>query len=486
MVIESHVPLVLSHYVHNYFSYMETTIDHLEEIVAKMEVEQLPELAIRSFVFYYQKLIEGETGLIRDSDIRPVDTLPDLEKLDPSFIDKGEAVLNQTVMIKLNGGLGTGMGLQKAKTLLPVKSGLTFLDVIAKQAIHWNIPLVLMNSFSTAQDSRDLLESYSQLKCDLPLDFLQHKVPKILQSDLSPVSWGDDPALEWCPPGHGDIYTALVTTGLLDQLLDTGKKYVFVSNGDNLGAKLDLALLGYFSSNELPFMMEVADRTPVDRKGGHLALKQEGGFLLRESAQCPPEDQDLFQDITRHKYFNTNNLWLHLGALKSVLEQRDGILELPMIRNSKTVNPRDPSSPSVFQLETAMGAAIETFDSAGAIRVPRSRFAPVKTTSQLLAVQSDAYRLLEDYSIVLDSSRSGVPCVVNLDDAHYKTIDQIEERFPQGPPSLLNCQSLTVQGDVYWGKGVVCEGSVEVSCTSSEPAHIPDRSVLSSVRCILS
>ena len=95
----------------------------------------------------------------------------------------------------------------------------------------------------------------------------------------------------------------------------------------------------------VPFLMEVADRTPADRKGGHLARRAGGGGLvLREVAQTPDEDLDAFQDIARHRYFNTNTLWIDLRALAAVLRERGGVLGLPMIVNRKTVDPGDGDS----------------------------------------------------------------------------------------------------------------------------------------------
>ena len=460
---------------------METTIDFLSAIEAKMKAEKLPDLAIQSFAYYYKQLIEGETGLIAENQIQPVNSLPDLEQLSDDYLTAGEAALQNAVMLKLNGGLGTSMGLKSAKSLLIIKNDLSFLDVIAQQAIRLGIPLVLMNSFSTAQDSLDHLSKYPELKQDIPLHFLQHKVPKIVQKDFSFAEWPKNPQLEWCPPGHGDIYTALLTTNMLDTLLEKGIKYMFVSNSDNLGAQLDLKLLGYFADTQLPFMMEVADRTLADRKGGHLALDHSGQFLLRESAQCPKEDVDAFQDTKKHRYFNTNNLWIQLETLNDVLNAKNGIMGLPMIRNSKTVDPRDSSSTPVYQLETAMGAAIEIFNEAGAIRVPRSRFAPVKSTNQLLAIQSDAYQLKDDYSVAMDPRRNTKPCIINLDSDHYKKIDQLDEHFPNGAPSLINAESLTIQGEVFFGKNVTCNGAVEIINTSGEPKYITDGQVLSGV-----
>lgn len=460
---------------------METTIDFLSAIETKMKAEKLPDLAVKSFSYYYKQLIEGETGLIAEKQIQPVDSLPDLEQLSDEYLAVGETVLKSAVMLKLNGGLGTSMGLKRAKSLLIVKNGQSFLDIIAQQAIRLGIPLVLMNSFSTAQDSLQHLSKHPELKQDIPLHFLQHKVPKIVQKDYSLAEWPKDPQLEWCPPGHGDIYTALLTTNMLDNLLENGVKYMFVSNSDNLGAQLDLKLLGYFADQRLPFMMEVADRTLADRKGGHLALDHSGQFLLRESAQCPQDDLDAFQDTQKHRYFNTNNLWIQLETLKDVLNEKNGIMGLPMIRNSKTVDPRDSSSTAVYQLETAMGAAIEIFKDAGAVRVPRSRFAPVKSTNQLLAIQSDAYLLQDDYSVVMDQRRNNTPCIINLDGEFYKKIDQLDEHFPFGAPSLINAESLTIKGDVFFGRNVTCNGVVEVVNTSGQARYIADDQTLSGV-----
>ncbi len=457
---------------------MDTTLTYLDAFLVRMKNEGLPELAIRSFAHYYQQLVAGETGMMGEASIHPVKDLPDYDHLDESYEEIGKQELAKTALLKLNGGLGTSMGLKGAKSLLPVRNDLTFLDIIARQAIHWDISLLLMNSFSTAQDSREKLAGYPDLRSDVPLDFEQHKIPKIKQDTLEPVEWPAAPALEWCPPGHGDIYTALVTTGTLDALLEAGIKYIFVANSDNLGAIYDHKLLGYFSRHHLPFMMEVADRTEMDKKGGHLALDLKGQLVLRESAQCPAEDMDDFQDIARHQYFNTNNLWVNLEALQALLVEQDGILGLPMIRNSKTVDSRLPDSTPVYQLETAMGAAIAVFEGAGAIRVPRSRFAPVKTTNQLLAVQSDAYIMQPDHTVALHPDREGRPCVIELDRNYFSKVDDLSERFPFGPPSLIENSKLKVTGDVHFGRNVVCKQEVVIKNESERPFIISDGAVL--------
>ncbi|OQY45357.1 MAG: UTP--glucose-1-phosphate uridylyltransferase [Anaerolineaceae bacterium 4572_78] len=443
-----------------------------------MQAEGLPNITIKSFKYYYKRLLEGHTGYIPEADIFPVDTLPDMEALPTNLITAGEQALKKTILLKLNGGLGTSMGLSTAKSLLRVKSKYTFLDIICHQVLQENIPLVLMNSFNTRTDSLNAIKSYPDLWHGIPLDFLQNKIPKITQNDMTPVEWKDNPKLEWCPPGHGDIYVALVTSGMLDKIIAEGYKYVFVSNADNLGAVIDTTILGYFSTHDIPFLMEVADRTEADKKGGHLAKLPNGQLVLRESAQCPSDDMNHFQNVMRHQYFNTNNLWINLLALKAMLETKNHILGLPMIRNSKTVDPRDENSTTVYHLETAMGSAIAIFNDAQAIRVPRTRFAPVKTTNDLLVMQSDIYILNDDFHLVPNPARKLPQIVVDMDNQYYKLISDMEKRFSHGTPSLLNCERLEIMGDVIFGKDVVLKGKVYLINESGQPVKIEDDSIL--------
>jgi UTP--glucose-1-phosphate uridylyltransferase len=259
---------------------------------------------------------------------------------------------------------------------------------------------------------------------------------------------------------------------MLDELLEHGYRWAFVSNSDNLGAVLDPRILSWVAQEGVPFAMEAARRTQADRKGGHLA-RQGDGFVLRETAQTPEEDLEALQDVDRHPFVNTNNLWVDLEALKATLAERDGVLGLPIIVNRKTVDPGDADSPEVVQLETAMGAAIGVFEGARALHVPRRRFAPVKTTNDLLALRSDAYVMDDDFRVALAPERDDPP-VIELDSDYYKLIAGFEERFPAGAPSLVECSKLAVEGDVTFGRDVVVRGDVEVS----GPARIEDGAVL--------
>jgi UTP--glucose-1-phosphate uridylyltransferase len=439
----------------------------LRASVEKMRSDGVADAAIRAFEHYYRQLEAGETGLVPEDSIEPATDLPGLDDL-PSDAREEREALQKAIVLRLNGGLGTSMGLTGAKSLLEAKDGNSFLDIISRQVLALRaehdarLPLVLMDSFSTRDDSLAALRDYEDLDVGLPLDFLQNKEPKLRVDDLTPVEWPDDPSLEWCPPGHGDLYTALVTSGMLEELLEQGFEYAFLANSDNLGAVLDPRILAWLRAEQIPFLMEVTDRTEADRKGGHLAKRREDGRLvLRETAQTPEEDLEALQDITRHRYVNTNNLWIDLRALDAAMRERDGVLGLPMIRNEKTVDPSDKSSPAVYQIETAMGAAIEVFEGARALRVPRTRFAPVKTTDDLLALRSDAYELTDDARVVLAGERKSAPYVA-LDPEYYKLLKDFEERFPAGPPSLVECNRFEVEGDVHFGAGVVARGDVLV------------------------
>jgi UTP--glucose-1-phosphate uridylyltransferase len=441
----------------------------------KMRAEGLPDIAVETFAHYEQRLREGEQGMLPEAELEPIDDLPDAEELP----DADGSALDQAVVLKLNGGLGTSMGMTRAKSLIEVKDGLSFLDVIVHQVLHLRerhaarVPLLLMNSFATRDDTLAALERYPDLPVDdLPLDFMQGRVPKLLEDSFEPVSWSADPALEWAPPGHGDIYTSLATSGMLDMLLERGYRHLFLSNSDNLGAVLDPRILDWFAREGLPFLSESTDRTESDRKGGHLARRREDGRLvLREVAQTLDDDMEAYEDTSRHRFFNANNIWLDLRALERTLAERNGVLGLPMIVNRKTADPTDPSSPKVVQLETAMGAAIGVFEGAGAIRVPRARFVPVKTTDQLLVVRSDAYELTDDWTLRLAAER--IP-VVELDPDYFKLLADFEQRFPHGPPSLVGCRRLVVEGDVSFGRDVTVRGEVTVN----GPRQIEDGAVL--------
>jgi UTP--glucose-1-phosphate uridylyltransferase len=430
--------------------------------------------AIEVFSHNYHLLESGQTGLIPEDEVEPVTDLPRLDQVDVDE-DAARAALADLAMVKLNGGLGTSMGMSRAKSLLPVRGDDTFLDVISRQVLATRerhgvrLPVMFMNSFRTRDDTMAALEAYPDLPVEgLPIDFLQNREPKLLADDLTPVDWPDDPTLEWCPPAHGDLYTALEASGTLAGLLEAGYRYACVSNADNLGARPDARMAGWFAASGAPYAAEVCRRTPADRKGGHLVRRRsDDRLVLRETAQTPADDEERASDIERHPFFHTNNLWFDLRVLARTLAERDGVLGLPLIRNEKTVDPSDASSPRVVQIETAMGAAVEVFEGARAIEVGRERFLPVKTTNDLLVLRSDVYTVSDDGAV--STTVEQVP-LVDLDRAYYTRIDDFDQRFPSGPPSLRRARALTVVGDWTFGADVVVTGDAVLEGEGGEVA----------------
>ena len=162
----------------------------LDASTEKMRREGVGEAAIQAFADAYERLQEGETGVLPEAEIEPVDELPDADELDD---DDAADVLDRAVVLKLNGGLGTSMGMTGPKSLVEVKDGLTFLDIIVRQVLGLRertgarLPLVLMNSFSTRDPSLEALDRYEDIEADVPLDFVQNKVPKLLADELEPA-----------------------------------------------------------------------------------------------------------------------------------------------------------------------------------------------------------------------------------------------------------------------------------------------------------
>ncbi len=443
-------------------------MDARELIRTKMEGAGLSQAAVDSFLYGVEELRRHTKMTVGEEEIDAVDSLPEWEQLVQTCPPANDDLLRQLVVIKLNGGLGTSMGLQKAKSLLEIKPGVTFLDLIVRQikALRKDSPngvrLLLMNSFSTSADTMLYLKRYAEdgFAETAEVELMQNKVPKLRQDTLEPVQMPQHPELEWCPPGHGDLYASLAGSGRLDELLASGVRYAFVSNSDNLGARVDPGFLAWFAQSGAPFVMEVTRRTEADKKGGHLARRRKDGqLILREIAQCPPEDIPHFQDLSRHRFFNTNNLWIRLDSLKQLMQEHKGVIPLPIICNSKHADPRDPSSPAVFQLETAMGAALQCFTGAAAVCVPRSRFFPVKTCSDLLLLRSDAVEIDAAGRMSLAPECNGVAPVVQLDPTLYKLVDSLETL---GVPSLKHVRHLSVRSEHHFSPGEPLSGDVEL------------------------
>jgi UTP--glucose-1-phosphate uridylyltransferase len=440
--------------------------DGLRAAEEKMRAGGQPEDAVRAFAGAYRRLEAGDAGAISSAELEPATDVASLDRLP----DAGGEALEAVASIKLNGGLATTMGLRRPKSLIEAREGRSFLDVVIGQTLALRrrhgirLPLLLMDSEATRGETLEALGAYPELAADrLPPDFLQSMEVKLDAANLGPASWPTDPALEWCPPGHGDVFAALRRSGLLAALLDRGYEIAMISNSDNLAAVPDPRIAAFVAAEGIAFLMEAVEGTEADRKGGHLARRRaDGRLVLRESAQTPAGEADSFRDFRRWRYYNTNTIWVDLRALADALDESAGILELPLIVNRKTVDPRDPESPPVIQLESAMGAAIGSFPAAAILEVPRRRFAPVKATDDLLVVRSDVYEITEDDRVEPVASRRDPLPYVELDRRFYGLLADFDERFADGAPSLVEADRLLVHGDIAFGRGVVVRGSVEL------------------------
>lgn len=439
------------------------------EILRRMLMRSMGPEITKEFLHRVELVFRGDTGKIRWEeilDLRPEDSI---ELTDLPLSPSPSELMGRLAVIKLNGGLGTSMGLTRAKTILPVRDGKNFLAIIREQLdllrsrTGVNVPLVFMNSFNTEADFR-AEPSMQNLNPDgTPPEFLQNMVPRIYESNLLPVGDGTSED-HWCPPGHGDVYMALKASGILTKLLDSGRRFAFISNGDNLGATVDERILQYFQDTKLEFAMEITPKSPADLKGGVLFRRR--GFRnisLLETAQVEDEHIKDFEDTVRFPYFSINNLYVHLETLRDRLAQG---LTLSLI-----VNPKKWEGKDVLQLEAAMGSACENFANMKVIRVARDRFAPVKNCSDLLVRRSDACLIREtDRALTLHPDRKHIEPVVRLDDS-YKKLGDFDKLCPV-VPSLIAAESLTVKGAVVFDAPLRIEGKVSIENNSSAPVSV--------------
>lgn len=448
-----------------------------QKISEVMKQEGLSDELIADFLSKVERVRKGEKGKVNWHHVK--DLIPAEDEIDLDEIRKQYPIqkdnLAKLAVIKLNGGLGTSMGLQGAKSLIEVKDRLSFLEIILNQVSYYRkeynleIPILFMDSFNTQQDCQKIIEKFGWQQ-QLPTSFLQNKVPRLLANNYFPIE-AKDSKNAWCPPGHGDIYLSLKQTGILQTLIDNGYEYAFISNGDNLGATIEPHILEYLLDNDLEFAMEMTPKTLADIKGGAIYRKTvDGKFLgleLLETAQVPEEHEHEFSGMGKFRTFSTNNLWVKLTALQNKLA--NGPLQLSLI-----VNPKEIENQQVIQLETAMGSAIGSFEKTKGIIIPRSRFAPVKKCEDILIRRSDSYQLNKDYSLTMNSYRVKHELgenLVKLDDKYYKKIQDFDQRFPTYP-SLQKCSSFIVKGDILFDKPITLTGKVEFINTTNQPQKI--------------
>ncbi|ESR43652.1 hypothetical protein CICLE_v10011657mg [Citrus x clementina] len=434
---------------------MATDAEKLTQLKSAVAgLNQISENEKNGFINLVARYLSGEAQHVEWSKIQtptdeivvPYDSLAPVPE-DPAETKK---LLDKLVVLKLNGGLGTTMGCTGPKSVIEVRNGLTFLDLIVIQIENLNakygcnVPLLLMNSFNTHDDTSKIIEKYSKSNVEIHT-FNQSQYPRLCADDFVPLPCkGKTDKDGWYPPGHGDVFPSLMNSGKLDALISQGKEYVFAANSDNLGAIVDLKILNHLIQNKNEYCMEVTPKTLADVKGGTL-ISYEGKVQLLEIAQVPDEHVNEFKSIEKFKIFNTNNLWVNLKAIKRLVEA--DALKMEIIPNPKEVD-----GIKVLQLETAAGAAIRFFDHAIGCNVHRSRFLPVKATSDLLLVQSDLYTLADGFVTRNEARKNPANPTIELG-PEFKKVGNFLSRF-KSIPSIIELDSLKVTGDVWFGANI--------------------------------
>ena len=455
---------------------MRNALNNLADTVEDSEKQSRFENEMDSFFALFRRyLTDKAAGSTLDWE-KVKSPSPDEVVQYKSLSENGANNLDKLAVLKLNGGLGTSMGCVGPKSVIEVRDGNTFLDLSVRQIEHLNrkydadVPLLLMNSFNTDADTEKIIKKYQGHRIRVKT-FNQSRFPRIFKDSLLPVPQSFDDDLDsWYPPGHGDLFESLISSGELDSLLEQGREVLFVSNGDNLGATVDSKILDHMIDTGAEYIMELTDKTRADVKGGTL-INYEGQVRLLEIAQVAKEHVEDFKSIKKFKYFNTNNLWINLRAIKKLVEADS--IQAEIIPNQKTIS-KGSSDINVLQLET-----IKHFNKAHGVVVPRSRFLPVKTCSDLLLVKSDLF-FLEHGALKLDPVRDGFANPLIKLGSHFKKVSGFQSRIGH-MPRILELDHLTITGNVTLGKNVTLKGTVIIVCNDGDKIDIPNGSILENV-----
>ena len=409
----------------------------------------------------------------------PEDMIKSYETLNKPTTNIKE-ILDKLVVVKLNGGLYNVMGCTGPRCVITVRNEFTFLDMHVQQVEKLNnkygceIPIVLMNSFNNHEETQKVFRKYTHVNVPLYC-FKQSQYPQIFKESFRtvPRSMSEEDKESWYPPGHGDFYQSFYNSGLLQKFIDDGKEYLFVSNIDNLGATIDLSILNYLLSQSCEqrseFVMEVTDKTKADVIGGTL-IKYKEKLRLLEISQVPKDYVEDFKAVSKFRIFNTNNLWVQLPAIKNLVESH--MLCMEIITNNTQINNGD----KIIELSTAIGAAVKCFNHSIGVNVPRSRFLPVKTCSDLLLVMSNLYNMSNGTLLMSSQRQFSTTPFVKLGN-YFKKVKEFLKRF-DGIPDIIDLDHLTVAGDVTFGRGIVLRGTVIIIANHGERIDIPSGTIL--------
>merc|ERR1711990_321309 len=239
-----------------------------------------------------------------------------------------------------------------------------------------------------------------------------------------------------------------------------------------MGATVDFGILKMCMEQGSEFVMEVTDKTRADVKGGTL-VEYEGKLRLLEAAQVPKGHEEDFKSVKKFNVFNTNNLWISLPAIRRVLEHNT--IDMEIIVNPKALD----GGINVIQLETAVGAAMKCFENCRGINVPRSRFLPVKKTSDLLLIMSNLYTLTNGSLTMSPERMFQTTPLIKLGDESFKKVNDFLWRIGD-TPDILELDHLTVSGNVTFGRKskVILKGTVIIIANHGECINIPSGAIL--------
>ena len=242
---------------------------------------------------------------------------------------------------------------------------------------------------------------------------------------------------------------------MLDSLLHDGKEYAFISNIDNLTATIDLDILYHLYCHDVEMCMEVTAPNRTDNDGGYL-VKRVGNEKSRliEINEVAVEDRDEFK--RRFQHYNTNNLWVDLKALKRQIEAGD--YGDAVIVQERLLHGGD----KVLQLETTAGSLIDKMNNTLAVVVQRrKRYVPVKSTADLMLIQSDIFSIRHG-ALRINPSLIDTPLPTVKLGKEFTDIEDYIRRIPvqqQHTPNIAELEHLTVAGDVFLGKNVTLKGT---------------------------
>ncbi|XVF56735.1 hypothetical protein PTKIN_Ptkin06aG0144200 [Pterospermum kingtungense] len=358
-------------------------------------------------------------------------------------IAENKQLLDKLVVVKFNGASGKNMGFSGPKSLIEVKNGSTSLDLIVNQIQSLNskygsnVPLLLMNSRRTHNDSLKVLDKYSSSMVEIH-PFSQGEQT---QQELSANEEGED---EWYSSDHGAQFLSLLNSGTLDLLLSQGKEYALVINPDNVAAVVDPKILNHLTQNSIEYCMEV---TPTTSTGlmNFMASSLQGKFKLEDFTSNPTQSL-----VKKFKFIDTRNMWIDLKAIKRLI---------------------DNNALKLDELST-----LKLFEKSIGITIPQSRFLPLNSTSDLLLLQSDLYTFAEGALVHNELRTSPTNPSISLG-AEFEKISDFKSRF-KSIPSIVRLDSLEVTGDVWFGADIALKGRVVIAAEPGVTLRIPDGVVL--------